>query len=64
MITLNMSQAEVVDSKINLSKFPDIKGVIVTAKGVNDTSTRMKVLHAIEAVIEVTNGNREILSSN
>ena len=64
MITLNMSQAEVVDSKINLSKFPDIKGVIVTAKGVNDTSTRMKVLHAIEAVIEVTNGNIEILSSN
>lgn len=64
MITLNMSQAEVVDSKINLSKFPDIKGVIVTAKGVNNTSTRMKVLHAIEAVIEVTNGNIEILSSN
>ena len=64
MITLNMSQAEVVDSKINLNKFPDIKGVIVTAKGVNNTATRMKVLHAIEAVLEVTNGNIEILSSN
>ena len=63
MITLNMSDAEVTDSTINLNKFPEIKGVIVTAKGVNDTSTKMKVLHAIEAVIDIQNGNIEILSS-
>ncbi len=64
MITLNMTQAEVVDSKINLSKFPDIKGVLVTANGVENTTTKMRVLHAIQAVIEITNGNIEILSSN
>lgn len=63
MITLNMSDALVTDSNINLNKFPEIKGVIVTAKGVGDTATKLKVLHAIEAVIDVTNGNIEILSS-
>ena len=64
MITLNMNQAEVTDSTILLSKFPEIKGVLVTAKGVSNTSTKLKVLHAIEAVIDVTNGNIEILSSD
>ncbi|MBR6779143.1 MAG: hypothetical protein IKM43_03270 [Clostridia bacterium] len=64
MITLDMGQAQVSDSKINLNHFPNIKGVIVTANGVKDTSARMKVLHAIEAVIDVTNGNIEILSSD
>ena len=64
MISLDMSKAEVVDSKINLTSFPNIKGVIITAKGVNNTTTKMKVLHAVQAVIEVTNGNIEILSSD
>ena len=64
MITLDMTQAQVADSKINLSTFPDIKGVVITAKGVDNTSTKMKVLHAIEAVIQIKNGNIEILSSN
>lgn len=64
MITLEMGQAEVNDSKIELSSFPPVKGVIVTAKGVGDTYTKMKVLHAIESVIEVTNGNIQILSSD
>ena len=63
MITLNLNEHEVVDSKINMTKFPQIKGVVVTAKGVNNTTNKMKVLHAIEAVIDVTNGNIEILSS-
>ena len=44
-------------------EFPKIKGVLVTAKGVNNTANKLKVLHAIEAVIDVTNGNIEILSS-
>ena len=64
MITLDMGQAEVVDSKINLNKFPNIKGIIITANGVNDTTTKMRVLHAVQAVIDITNGNIEILSSN
>ena len=63
MITLNMTEAEVADSQISLNKFPEIKGVIVTAKGVNDTATKLKVLHAVEAVIDIRNGNIEILSS-
>ena len=64
MITLEMGQAEVNNSKIELTSFPPVKGVIVTAKGVGDTYTKMKVLHAIESVIEVTNGNIQILSSD
>lgn len=64
MITLDINQTTVVDSQINLNEFPPIKGVIVTAKGVGDTATKLKVLHAIEAVIDITNGNIEILSSD
>ena len=64
MITLDMSQAQVADSKINLTTFPEIKGVVVTAKGVGNTSAKMKVLHAIEAVIQIKNSNIEILSSD
>lgn len=63
MITLNLSQLEVENSQISMTKFPEIKGVLVTAKGVNNTTNKMKVLHAIQAVIDVTNGNIEILSS-
>lgn len=63
MISLNLSELEVNNNSINLSTFPSIKGIVVTAKGVKDTTTKLKVLHAIEAVIDVTNGNIEILSS-
>ncbi len=64
MITLDMNQATVSNSQIVLDDFPAIKGVIVTAKGVNDTSIRLKVLHAVEAVLDITNGSIEILSSD
>ena len=64
LITLDMKSALVENSNINLSEFPEIKGVIVTAKGVNNTSTKLKVLHAIEAVIEIKNDNIQILSSD
>ena len=57
MITLNMTSAEVSNSQINLNQFPEIKGVIITAEGVENTSTKLKVLHAVEAVLEITNGN-------
>ena len=63
MITLDMNNAEVMDSQIILNQFPQIKGVIVTAKGVENTAIKLKVLHAIEAVFDITNGNIEILSS-
>ena len=63
MITLNLNDMEVVDDKISINTFPEIKGVLVTAKGVNNTTNKLKVLHAIQAVIDVTNGNIEILSS-
>ena len=63
MITLNLNELQVIDDKINLTSFPEIKGVLVTAKGVNNTSNKLKVLHAIEAVIDIKNGNIEILSS-
>ncbi|MBE5741338.1 MAG: hypothetical protein E7351_02300 [Clostridiales bacterium] len=63
MITLDMDQAEVLDSRITLSTFPSVKGVLVTAKGVEIASTKLKVLHAVEAVLDITNGNIEILSS-
>ena len=63
MITLNMSNLDIENSKISMTKFPEIKGVLVTAKGVNVTANKLKILHAIEALIEVNNGNIEILSS-
>ena len=63
MITLEMDKAYLENSTIKISEFPKIKGVVVTAKGVNETSIKMKVLHAIEAVIDVTNGNIQILCS-
>ena len=63
MISLNLSELDVKDNNIVMSSFPPIKGVLVTAKGVKDTETKLKVLHAIEAVLDVTNGNIEILSS-
>ena len=63
MITLNMSKAEVSNSQINLNQFPAIKGVIITAEGVEMTAVKLKVLHAVEAVLDITNGNVEILSS-
>lgn len=63
MITLKTDQLDVNESSIKLSKFPEIKGVLITAKGVQETKQKLKVLHAVQSVIEITNGNIEILSS-
>ena len=63
MITLNLGDLKVENSNIVMTKFPEIKGVLITAKGVNITANKMKVLHAVQAVLDVTNGNIEILSS-
>lgn len=64
MITLDMGNIGVTNSMLDLNSFPPIKGVIVTAKGVDDHQTKLKVLQAVEAVIEITNGNVQILSSD
>lgn len=64
MITLDMATANIENSNITLGSFPEIKGVLITAKGVNDIATKLKVLHAVEAVIEIKNKNIEILSSD
>ena len=64
MITLKMAQTEIVDANINITKFPEIQGVLITAKGVNNTATKLKVLRAVEAVLSITNSNIEILSSD
>ena len=63
MITLDFNSATVENSNITLNEFPKIKGVIVTAKGVKDMTTKLKVLHAVESVVDVTNGNIQIISS-
>lgn len=63
MITLNLKDIQVSNSQMSMDNFPEIKGVVVTAKGVNNTTNKLKVLHAIEAVIDINNGNIEILSS-
>ena len=41
MITLNLNQFEIIDDKISLTTFPEIKGVLVTAKGVNNTTNKL-----------------------
>lgn len=64
MITLDMSSTKVEDANINLTVFPPVKGVLITAKGVNDISNKQKVLRAVEAVIDITNGSIEIISSD
>lgn len=64
MITLDMNQASVSNSQLNLETFPPIKGIIVTANGVNNTAAKLKVLRAIEAVVDISSGSIEILSSD
>lgn len=64
MISLVTEELTVENSNISVSTFPSIKGVVVVAKGVDDTFVRLNVLKAVQAVIKVSNGSIEILSSN
>lgn len=64
MITLDTTQFSVANSVLDLSSFPEIKGIVITANGVKNTTNKLKVLHAVEAVIEVKSGSIEILSSD
>lgn len=64
LITLDMQTAVIENDVIKTSTFPKIKGIVVVASGVDNTSVKMNVLRAIEAVVDVSNGCVEILSSN
>lgn len=64
MISLVTEEMTVEDSNISVSTFPSIKGVVIVAKGVDDTFVKLNVLKAVQAVIKVSNGSIEILSSN
>lgn len=64
LITLNMSNATIANNEIQTNTFPDIQGVVVVAKGVEDTSVKLNVLKAVEAVLNISTGCIEILSAN
>ena len=64
MITLDLKNAIIEDNVIQTNNFPEIKGIVVVAKGVEVTSVKLNVLKAIEAVVTINSGCVEILSSN
>ena len=64
MIALSTDEIEVSGAEMKSDTFPSIQGIIITAKGVNDTNARMKVLHAVETVFDINSHNIQIFSSN
>ena len=64
MITLDMTDATIKDNIVQTQSFPEVKGLVVVAKGVDNTMVRMNILKAVQAVIDITSGRIEILSSN
>ena len=64
MLTLDMTSATVKDNIIQTQSFPDVKGLIIVANGVENTMVKMNILKAVQAVIDITSGRIEILSSN
>ena len=64
MLTLDMSNATLKDDIIETTNFPPIKGVLIVAKGVENTQVKMNILKAVQAVVDISSGRIEILSSN
>lgn len=64
MVTLDMSSTTIKDNVIEMAEFPDVKGVVIVAKGVENTVVKMNMLKAVQAVIDISSGRIEILSSN
>jgi stage III sporulation protein AG len=64
MVTLDMSSSTIQNNEIQLATFPNIKGVVIVANGVENTSVKMNILKAVQAVIDISSGRIEILSSN
>ena len=64
MVTLDMANAVVKDNVVETSAFPDVKGVLIVASGVENTMVKMNILKAVQSVIDISSGRIEILSSN
>jgi len=64
MITLDMSNSTIKDNIIQVAEFPQVKGVVIVAKGVENTAVKMNILKAVQAVIDISSGRIEILKSN
>ena len=64
MITLNLDNASIQNDVIKTATFPKIKGIVIVASGVDNTSVKMNILRAVEAVVDISSGSVEILSSN
>ena len=64
MLTLDMAEATVKDNIIQSQSFPGVKGIVIVASGVDNTMVRMNILKAVQAVIDISSGRIEILSSN
>lgn len=64
LITLNLDNASIENDVIKTSTFPKIKGIVIVANGVDNTAVKMNVLRAVEAVVDISSGSVEILSSN
>lgn len=64
MLTLDMTNTSITDNVIQVADFPKVKGVVVVAKGVENTGVKMNILKAIQAVIDISSGRIEILTSN
>ena len=64
MITLDMKNAIIEESIIKTETFPNIRGIVIVAKGVENTNVKLNVLKAVQAVIDISSGCVEILSSN
>ena len=64
MLTLDMTDATIKDNIVQTQSFPNVKGVVIVASGVDNTMVRMNILKAVQAVIDISSGRIEILSSN
>ena len=64
MLTLDMNSTTIKDNEIQMNTFPQVKGIIIVADGVENTSVKMNILKAVQAVIDISSGRIEILKSN
>ena len=64
MITLDMTNSVVKDNIVEVADFPKVKGIVIVAKGVENTSVKLNILKAVQAVIDISSGRIEILKSN
>ena len=65
VITLDLTGVEIDDDNqiINMTTFPPIKGVVVVAKGVDDTQVKLNIIKAIQALFGLSSSSVEIFLS-